>query len=192
MVGLIEEAWAARRPGGVALAHEYAAVAFNRRPQFLVNGKRESKMYGDCSEPNFLGYEGPSDHSADMLYTFDEQRQLTGALVCIPCPSQVYELHRFISADYWGEVRTQLRAELGNIYVLPLCGAALRAESVDVKCVSLRRAAIAVGNEGRGLTDALLEKCDTKIILPMTPSSESLNAAVAASILMWEMWTQRG
>ena len=99
MVGLIEEAWAARRPGGVALAHEYAAVAFNRRPQFLVNGKRESKMYGDCSEPNFLGYEGPSDHSADMLYTFDEQRQLTGALVCIPCPSQVYELHRFISAD---------------------------------------------------------------------------------------------
>ena len=94
MVGLIEEAWAARRPGGVALAHEYAAVAFNRRPQFLVNGKRESKMYGDCSEPNFLGYEGPSDHSADMLYTFDEQRQLTGALVCIPCPSQVYELHR--------------------------------------------------------------------------------------------------
>lgn len=124
MVDLIEEAWAARRPGGVALAHEYAAVAFNRRPQFLVNGKRESKMYGDCSEPNFLGYEGPSDHSADMLYTFDEQRQLTGALVCIPCPSQVYELHRFISADYWGEVRTQLRAELGNIFVLPLCGAA--------------------------------------------------------------------
>ena len=53
-------------------------------------------------------------------------------------------------------------------------------------------AAIAVGNEGRGLTDALLEKCDTKIILPMTPGSESLNAAVAASILMWEMWTQRG
>ena len=75
---------------------------------------------------------------------------------------------------------------------LPLCGAALRAESVDVKCVSLRRAAIAVGNEGRGLTDALLETCDTKIILPMTPGSESLNAAVAASILMWEMWTQRG
>ena len=136
MVDLIEEAWAARRPGGVALAHEYAAVAFNRRPQFLVNGKRESKMYGDCSEPNFLGYEGPSDHSADMLYTFDKQRQLTGALVCIPCPSQVYELHRFISADYWGEVRTQLRAELGNIFVLPLCGAAGDQNPLDLVRIS--------------------------------------------------------
>lgn len=75
---------------------------------------------------------------------------------------------------------------------LPLLGAALRPESVDVERVSLRRAAVAIGNEGRGLTDALLEKCDTKIILPMTPGSESLNAAVAASILMWEMWSQRG
>ena len=96
----------------------------------------KQKMYGDCSEPNFLGYEGPSDHSADMLYTFDEQRQLTGALVCIPCPSQVYELHRFISADYWGEVRTQLRAELGNIFVLPLCGAAGDQNPLDLVRIS--------------------------------------------------------
>ncbi len=75
---------------------------------------------------------------------------------------------------------------------LLLCGAALRAESVDVKSVSLRRSAVAIGNEGRGLTEALLAACDQKIILPMTPGSESLNAAVAASIFMWEMWTQRG
>ena len=75
---------------------------------------------------------------------------------------------------------------------LPLCGAALRAESVDVKCVSLRRAAIAVGNEGLGAHRRASGKCDTKIILPMTPGSESLYVAVAASILMWEMWTQRG
>lgn len=75
---------------------------------------------------------------------------------------------------------------------LPLCGAALRSDSADVKSVPLRRAAVAVGNEGRGLSDTLLEKCSRRIILPMTAGSESLNAAVAASILMWEMWTQRG
>lgn len=90
-----------------------------------MNGKRESKMYGDCSEPNFLGYEGPSDHSADMLYTFDEPAAADPARWSASrARAQVYELHRFISADYWGEVRTQLRAELGNIFVLPLCGAA--------------------------------------------------------------------
>ncbi len=124
MVELIEDAWDNRSFGGISLAHDYAAVAFNRRPQFLVDGKRESKMYGACSAPNYLGPEGASDHAADMLYTWDEAGNLTGALVCIPCPSQVYELHDFLSADYWGEARNCIRETLGDIYVLPLCGAA--------------------------------------------------------------------
>lgn len=48
----------------------------------------------------------------------------------------MYELHRFISADYWGEVRTQLRAELGNIFVLPLCGAAGDQNPLDLVRIS--------------------------------------------------------
>jgi len=70
---------------------------------------------------------------------------------------------------------------------LPLYGAALSPESEDVRTLSLRRTAVAVGNEGKGLSREILALCDKKIILPMTPGSESLNAAVAASILMWEM-----
>ena len=56
IAALIEDAWESRVPGAVSTASDYAVVAFNRRPQFLVNGKRESRMYGTCSEPNFLGY----------------------------------------------------------------------------------------------------------------------------------------
>lgn len=136
MVALIEDAWESRVPGAVSTASDYAVVAFNRRPQFLVNGKRESKMYGTCSEPNFLGYEGGVDHSADMLYTWDLNGNLTGAAVCIPCPSQVYELHDFISADYWGEARNSIREQLGNIYILPLCGAAGDQNPLDLTRIS--------------------------------------------------------
>ena len=32
--------------------------------------------------------------------------------------------------------------------------------------------------------------CEKKIIIPMRPDSESLNAAVAASVLMWEQSRQ--
>ena len=75
---------------------------------------------------------------------------------------------------------------------LPLYGAALCPDSVDVRTVSLSRGAVAVGNEGRGLTQELLSLCREKIIIPMTPGSESLNAAVAASVLLWEMARQNG
>lgn len=136
IVALIEDAWANRTMGGVSMAQDYAAVAFNRRPQFMVNGKPESRMYGTCSESNFLGYEGGSDHSADMLYTWDLDGNLTGAAVCIPCPSQVYELHDFISADYWGEARNSIREQLGNIYILPWCGAAGDQNPLDLVRIS--------------------------------------------------------
>ncbi|MBQ3275984.1 MAG: RNA methyltransferase [Oscillospiraceae bacterium] len=70
---------------------------------------------------------------------------------------------------------------------LPLYGAALAPDSRDIRDFDLSRAAVAVGNEGNGLSADLLSRCGEKLIIPMTPGSESLNAAVAASVLMWEM-----
>lgn len=69
---------------------------------------------------------------------------------------------------------------------LKIYGAALSDESRDVRDVSFCNAAVAIGSEGRGLSQALLDLCDEKIIIPMAPACESLNAAVAASIIMWE------
>ena len=57
----------------------------------------------------------------------------------------------------------------------------------DLRRVPLSPAAVAIGSEGRGLSAQLLAQCDGQIIIPMEPDSESLNAAVAASVLMWEM-----
>ena len=70
---------------------------------------------------------------------------------------------------------------------LQLYGAALTPAARDVREVDLRRAAVAVGSEGQGLSREFLARCDGEIIIPMNPDSESLNAAVAASILMWEI-----
>ena len=70
---------------------------------------------------------------------------------------------------------------------LPLYGAALDERARDIRSLDLHRAALAVGSEGRGLSTELLARCKEKVIIPMNPDSESLNAAVAASVLMWEM-----
>ena len=126
VIPMIRDAWDNRKPGGVSYAQDYAAVAFNRRPVFdLGNGVEESKMYGACSEKNFLRFEGTADHAVDMLYTFDMDRNLTGVLVDVPCPSQVFELHYFITADYWKYARDSIRERLGDgLHILSICGAA--------------------------------------------------------------------
>lgn len=69
---------------------------------------------------------------------------------------------------------------------LPLYGAALREDTEDVRAVDLRRCAVAVGSEGRGLSAAVLAVCDRTVRIPMDPRCESLNAASAASVLLWE------
>ncbi len=46
---------------------------------------------------------------------------------------------------------------------------------------------VIVGNEANGITENAASACDEKMTIPMSGRAESLNAAVAASILMWEM-----
>lgn len=50
-----------------------------------------------------------------------------------------------------------------------------------------KKYAIIIGNEGKGLKSTLKNLVDQNIYIPMSPNAESLNAGIAASIIMYEM-----
>lgn len=70
---------------------------------------------------------------------------------------------------------------------IPLYAAALRADTVDVRAVDLKSCAVVIGSEGRGVSQEALELCGKTIKIPMRARCESLNAAVAAAVVLWEM-----
>ncbi len=70
---------------------------------------------------------------------------------------------------------------------IPLYAAALEETSVTVRQAELHRAAVVIGNEGHGVSPEVLERCRGSVIIPMRSRCESLNAAVAAAIFLWEM-----
>lgn len=84
-------------------------------------------------------------------------------------------------------------AETAEVFALfrdsgiPLYGAALRDDTLGAREVDYTRAAVAIGSEGRGLSQQVLELCDRTIRIPMRERCESLNAAAAATVLLWEM-----
>ncbi|MGN1002220.1 MAG: TrmH family RNA methyltransferase [Oscillospiraceae bacterium] len=82
--------------------------------------------------------------------------------------------------------REQLRAYLTE-HGFRLYGAALSETAEDIRTLDLSKAAVAIGSEGRGLSNELLSLCDGRLIIPMNAQCESLNAAVAAAIVMWEL-----
>ena len=71
---------------------------------------------------------------------------------------------------------------------IPLYGAALRDDTLDARDVDYSRSALAIGSEGRGLSEEMLLLCDKTIRIPMAERCESLNAAIAAAVLLWEAY----
>ena len=70
---------------------------------------------------------------------------------------------------------------------LPLYAAALGDPCQDVRQMDLSRCAVVIGSEGHGVSRQALELCRGTLRIPMTARCESLNAAVAAAVVLWEM-----
>ena len=101
-----------------------------------------------------------------------------------------------------------LRGSMGGVFRLPLlqvsdmtaavadwrkCGLRVYACVPDADAVSVCDAAMGdgcipvIGNEGNGLKNETIAACDARVTIPMGGRAESLNAAMAAGIVMWEL-----
>lgn len=70
-------------------------------------------------------------------------------------------------------------------------GADMEGENVHYKSDLSGNVALVIGSEGKGISRLVKEKCDFLVKLPMKGQLSSLNASVAASVLMYEVIRQR-
>ncbi|MGM9584980.1 MAG: TrmH family RNA methyltransferase [Faecousia sp.] len=70
---------------------------------------------------------------------------------------------------------------------IPIGVTALSSRAKDLRNAPLETMAVVIGSEGRGVRQEILDSADDALIIPMNPHCESLNAAVAATIVMWQM-----
>ena len=64
---------------------------------------------------------------------------------------------------------------------------ALSDRARDLREADLTSAAVVIGSEGQGVRPQILEQAQQELIIPMNAHCESLNAAIAAAIVMWQM-----
>ncbi len=86
-----------------------------------------------------------------------------------------------VQAD-WEQVKAACQ-EAG----IPVAVTALSDRAKDIRGAALEQMAVVIGSEGQGVRREIIEKTDAELIIPMNPRCESLNAAVAATIVMWQM-----
>jgi RNA methyltransferase, TrmH family len=104
-----------------------------------------------------------------------------------------------------------VRASAGSVFRLPIVRAPLTKALDQLRESSLRLIAtsshkgtplndamlkgplaILIGSEGAGLSRDLLKQVDEIVAIPHSPKVESLNAGVAASLLLYEIWRRKG
>jgi 23S rRNA (guanosine2251-2'-O)-methyltransferase len=93
-----------------------------------------------------------------------------GAAAYVPLvlvPNLAEALRRLAKAGYW-------------LYAADMGGAALGAAELAPRC------AIALGNEGAGLSRLIRDECDAALSIPMAGHVDSLNVSAAAAVLMYE------
>jgi hypothetical protein len=116
------EAWRRRQPGAAGWGLGHAVVAQNRR---AVYADGRAVMYGPTSQPDFRGLEGYEDHGVEVLFFWDQDKELIATAINVACPSQEVEGRSAVNADFWHEVRESLRGRHGeDLVVLAWTGAA--------------------------------------------------------------------
>ena len=111
-----------------------------------------------------------TDDCAD-IYSYKTLRAAMGA---------VFKANIVITADIKESIKILLRH--GRVYAAALTENAASIADTDFEISD----SIIIGNEGHGVSGNVLENCRNTVIIPMQCGSESLNASVAAAILIWE------
>ena len=70
---------------------------------------------------------------------------------------------------------------------IPIAVTALNETARDLREAPIRQMAVVIGSEGQGVRQEILDAAEQSLIIPMNPNCESLNAAIAAAIVMWQM-----
>ena len=70
---------------------------------------------------------------------------------------------------------------------IPIGVTALNDTARDLRRAPLDTMAVVIGSEGQGVRKEILDCAEHSLIIPMNPNCESLNASVAAAIVMWQM-----
>jgi hypothetical protein len=122
LAGAVAKAWDGRKPGAVAWGLGDAVTSQNRRS---VYADGSAVMYGATDKPEFRGLEGGENHAVDFLFFLDADKKPVATAIAVACPAQVDEGLWQVHADYWGDVRDELRRRYGEGFaVLGFCGPA--------------------------------------------------------------------
>ncbi|MCR5016479.1 MAG: RNA methyltransferase [Ruminococcus sp.] len=152
-----------------------------KAPVFVDNG-RYVVLFG-LQDPGNVG----------MIIRTADALGIDGIFMCGSCDLYSPKVIRSTMGSVFRENIYIIGSEDELFEVLKSGGVTTSAAVIDTdaekvtECGFTGRQAVFIGNEGNGLPAEVSRRCDRRVTIPMNGTINSLNAAMAAGILMWEL-----
>jgi predicted rRNA methylase len=155
----------------------------DRRPIFEMGSQTMLVLLDELTDPHNVGAiirSAAAFGSAGVLLPSHNQAPITGAVVKASA-GMVFRMP-IVSLGNVNQAVDFLKKEFDfRIYGLAMDGPKnVAEENFDAPAL------IIIGNEGKGIRQKTLERCDVKLRIPMDPRCESLNASVSAAITLYQ------
>lgn len=147
-------------------------ISYSGKYIVLENIQDPANLGAICRTAEALGISGAIIEAGCDIYNPKAQRAAMGSLLRLPV----------INTDNLLETLTILKTHGMKIYATTPDSTAK-----DITCADLNPGlAVVIGNEGNGVSQNVLELCQP-LTIPMHGNAQSLNASMAAAIVMWEL-----
>ena len=183
----------------------FRKISYRDRPDGLIGVAKQMKLTLSDLEKALNGIENP-------LLVVAEAIEKPGNLGTILRSSDGAGAHGVIICDRCTDIYNPnvVRASVGTLFTLPviettsvdaiawlkkrgiaICAATPHASQKYFDADFSKACAIAVGTEQLGLTKQWMQECDIQVQIPMCGTADSLNVAMATTILLFEAQRQR-
>lgn len=166
-----------KAPQGIFCVAEY----FD--PQTVVGNDSFVIFLDGVSDPGNFGavLRAADAFGVDAVYAGENGADLYNPKTVRACMGSLFRVNVKRTPDLTGEIY-RLRENGFHIFAT-----ALDEHSVDIRRTDLSgKIGFVIGNEGHGISEDVLAACSGSVIIPMKEGPQSLNAAVAAGVIMWE------
>jgi len=163
-------------PQGVFSVAEYFSVEMKSDSSFVI-------LLDGVADPGNFGavLRSAEAFGVDTVYTGANGADLYNPKTVRACMGSLFRTDVRRTDDIAGEI-ARLQKEGFRIFAT-----ALDKHSLDIRNVNFSgKIGFVIGNEGHGVSERALKSCDGTVIIPMRDGPESLNAAVASGVVMWE------
>ena len=176
-----------KSPQGIILAIKYldffSKLDIIYKEEFFLRPDERAIILSSIRDPGNLGsvIRSAVAFGTEHIILSDDCVDLYNSKTVRAAMGSFYKIRATVVSDLPGAIRA-IKEQGRAVYAAELRPGAVSVSDITTSSTDI----VVIGNEGHGISEEVSAACTASVYIPISENTESLNASVAAGVLMWE------